>query len=140
VNQTNTRTGEISVTAGENLTGKLNLLAKIANDGGDAIALLPTANADLALFVIVDDNVAGELVGLLPLCPNQNVRVTLKGTCNPGDVLVNADVATPADIGKVRVLPATTGTYRGILIAEESGIDGQTVLARPASLGIFTVA
>ena len=133
MNQTNTRTGDIPVTAGQDLTGKENLLAKLANDGGDTVALLPVANSDLALFVIVDGDVAGKAASLRPLSPERNVRVTLKATCNPGDVLVLADVATPADIGKIRALPAAAGTYRGLLIAEEAGIDGQSVLARPAT-------
>jgi hypothetical protein len=141
VNQTNTRTGDIPVTAGQDLTGKENLLAKLANDGGSTIAKLPEANSDLALFVIVDGAEDGKTASLRPLSPERNVRVTLKDTCNPGDVLVLADVATPADIGKVRALPAAAGTYRGLLIAEESGIDGQAVLARPATgIGNITVA
>ena len=75
---------------------------------------------------------------LLPLNAAQNVRVLLKGTCNPGDTLVLADVGTAADKGKVRTLPGSAGTYRGLLIAEEAGVDGQLVLARPA-LGIGNI-
>ncbi|MDD4175075.1 MAG: hypothetical protein PHN34_12620, partial [Kiritimatiellae bacterium] len=56
----------------------------------------------------------------------------LKGTCNPGDVIVLADTGTAADKGKVRALPAAAGTYRGLGIAEEKGVDGQSVLFRPA--------
>ena len=65
--------------------------------------------------------------------------ITLKGTCNPGDVLVLADVATAADKGKVRTLPAAAGTYRVLGIAEQAGVDGQSVLARPAMVGNVTV-
>jgi len=67
------------------------------------------------------------------------VRVALKGTCNPGDVLVLADVATAADKGKVRALPAVAGTYRGLGIAEQAGVDGQLVLVRPVMIGNVTV-
>ena len=74
-----------------------------------------------------------------PIEPARTVRIKLKSTCNPGDVLVLADVATAADKGKVRALPATSGTYRGLAIAEEAGVDGQTVLCRPAMLGNITV-
>ena len=133
MNQSNTRTGDIPVTAGQDLTGKENLLAKLANDSGDTVAKLPEANSDLALFLIVDGAESGKNASLRPLSPERNVRVTLKDTCNPGAVLVLADVATPADIGKVRTLPVAAGTYRGLLIAEEAGIDGQAVLARPAT-------
>ncbi len=133
MNQSNTRSGDIPVKAGENLSGKENLLAKLANSSGATVALLPAANTDLAFFLIIEGEESGKTASLRPLNPERNVRVTLKDTCNPGDVLVLADVATPADIGKVRALPSAAGTYRGLLIAEEAGIDGQSVLARPAT-------
>ena len=96
---------------------------------------------NLALFVVIDGAEAGKNASLRPLNAERNVRVPLKGTCNPGDVLVLADVATAADKGKVRTLPTAAGTYRGLLIAEEAGIDGQLVLARPATgSGNITVA
>ena len=53
--------------------------------------------------------------------------------------LVLADTATPADKGKVRALPSAAGTYRGLALAEEAGVDGQLVLARPAMLGGIVV-
>ena len=139
MNQSNTRSGDIPVTAGEDLTGKENRLAKLANDSGALVALLPAANSDLALFLVIEGVAEGKTASLRPLNPERNVRVTLKDTCNPGDTHVLADVATPADIGKVRALPAAAGTYRGLLIAEEAGIDGQAVLARPASIGNIVV-
>ena len=49
-------------------------------------------------------------------------------------------VATLADKGKVRVLPVAPGTYRGLGIAEQVGVDGQLVLVRPALIGNITVA
>ena len=139
MNQSKTRSGDIPVTAGEDLTGKENRLAKLANDSGALVAQLPAANSDLALFLVIEGAAEGKTASLRPLNPERNVRVTLKDTCNPGDTLVLADVATPADIGKVRALPAAAGTYRGLLIAEEAGIDGQAVLARPASIGNIVV-
>ena len=63
-----------------------------------------------------------------------------QGTCNPGDVMVLADTGTAADKGQVRALPAAAGTYRGLGIAEEKGVDGQLVLFRPAMIGNVTVA
>lgn len=140
MSQSNTRSGDIPVTAGEDLTGKNAYLAKIANDSGQAVARLPEANSDLAQFVIIDDNQSGKTVSLRPLTGDRNIRVPLKGTCNPGDVLVLADTATAADKGKVRALPTDAGTYRGIAIAEEAGIDGQLVLIRPAAIGNLTVS
>ena len=54
-------------------------------------------------------------------------------------MLVLADVGTAADKGKVRALPTAGGTYRGLAIAEEAGVDGQLVLARPEMIGNITV-
>ena len=139
MSQTNTRSGDIPVTAGEDLTGKEDRLVKVANDSGQAVAKLPEANSDLALFVLIEGAEADKTAALRPLSPERNVRLPLKGTCNPGDTLVLADVATAADKGKVRALPAAAGTYRGIAIAEEAGVEGQLVLARPAPIGNIVV-
>lgn len=140
MSQTNTRQGDIPVQAGEDLTGKAGRLVKLANSSGTAVVLLPTANTDLALFVLVDENVSGKTATIRPLTPDRNVRAYLKGTCSPGDILVLADTGTAADKGKVRALPATPGTYRGLLLAEEAGVDGQLVLGRPAPIGNVTVS
>ena len=117
MSQTNTRSGDIPVTAGEDLTGKEDRLVKVANDSGQAVAKLPEANSDLALFVLIEGAEADKTAALRPLSPERNVRLPLKGTCNPGDTLVLADVGTAADRGKVRVLPGAAGTYRGLAIA-----------------------
>jgi len=79
-------------------------------------------------------------VTVRPVQADRNVRLVLDGTCNPGDVLVLADVGTAADKGKVRALPTDAGTYRGLAIAEEAGVDGQLVLARPAMVGEIVVS
>ncbi len=139
MSQTNTRVGDFPVAAGEDLLGMEGRLVKLTHDGGAAEAVLPTANADYALFVLVEGVVAGRQAGVRPIDAGRNVRLRLVGSCNPGDVLVLADVATPANKGKVRALPVEAGTYRGLAIAEEAGIEGQLVLARPAMLGNITV-
>ena len=139
MSQTNTRIGDLPVTAGEDLTGKEDRLVKVANDSGQLVAKLPEANSDLALFVLIEGAEADKTASLRPLNADRNVRLPLKGTCNPGDTLVLADVATAADKGKVRALPAAVGTYRGLAIAEQAGVDGQLVLARPAAIGNIVV-
>ncbi len=140
MSQSDSRTGDIPVLAGENLTGKNGRLVVLTHDGGVPEVKLPAAVTDLAFYVLVDENVDAELVGVRPLEAGRNVRAVLKGTCNPGDVVVLADTGTAADKGKVRALPATAGTYRGLGIAEEKGADGQFVLFRPVSLGLITVS
>ena len=139
MSQTNVRTGDLPVTAGEDLTGKEDRLVKLANDSGATVAKLPEANSDLALFVLIEGAEADKTASLRPLNADRNVRLPLKGTCNPGDTLVLADVGTAADKGKGRALPAAAGTYRGLAIAEQAGVDGQLVLARPAAIGNIVV-
>ena len=140
MSQSNTRVGDFAVVAGADLTGMQDRLVVLGNNAGVAQVGLPAANGDLALFVLLEGNTPGKLVSVRPLDPARNVRVTLKGACNPGDVLVLADVATAADKGMVRVLPAAAGTYRGLGIAEQAGVDGQLVLLRPAAIGNVTVS
>ena len=140
MSQTNTRVGDIRILAGEDLTGKEGFLVNLTHDSGVPEVLLPTSNDDYALYLVTDGAADAENVSLRPIEAGRNIRVKLDGTCNPGDVLVLADVAVAADKGKVRALPEDAGTYRGLAIAEESGVDGQLVLCRPALIGNITVA
>ena len=140
MSQSNTRVGDFRVLAGEALVGMEGRLVKMGHDTGVPEVTLPAANSDLALYLLMEDGADGKLVSVRPVQPDRNVRLILKGTCNPGDVMVLADVATAADKGKVRVLPAAAGTYRGLGIAEQVGVDGQLVLVRPALIGNVTVS
>jgi hypothetical protein len=140
MSQSNTRVGDFRVLAGEDLTGKAGRLVKLSHDTGVPEVVLPAANGDYALFVLIEGGADASLVSVRPIEANRNVRLVLKGTCNPGDVLVLADVATAADKGAVRVLPTAAGTYRGLAIAEKAGVDGQLVLARPAMIGNIVIA
>ncbi len=140
MSQSNTRVGQFQVLAGEDLAGKQDRLVKLTHDTGVAEVLLPSANSDHAVYLLIEGGADGTRVSVQPMQAERNVRLVLKGTCNPGDVLVLADVGTAADRGKVRVLPTEAGTYRGLAVAEEAGVDGQLVLARPASLGNITVS
>ncbi len=139
MSQTNTRVGDIRVAAGEDLTDKEGFLVKMTHDSSVREVLLPTANGDYALYVVIEGAADGENVALRPIEAGRNSRVKLDGTCDPGDVLVLADVATAEDKGKLRALPEDAGTYRGLAIAEEAGVDGQLVLARPAMIGEIVV-
>lgn len=136
--QTNIQHGQIVLSANEDLTGKEGLLVKIVDSSGTPEVALPSAITDLALYVLIDGDSEDGLVSILPLSSDRNIRVRLKGVCVPGDVLVLA-TTSGGDAGKVRKLPTTAGTYRALLIAEESGVDGQLVKARPAMLGNITV-
>ena len=139
MSQSNTRVGDIRVLAGEALTGMEGRLVKMTHDTGVAEVKFPAAITDYAVYAVIEGGADAALVAVRPVEAGRNVRLRLKGTCNPGDVLVLADVGTAADKGKVRALPTAGGTYRGLAIAEESGVDGQFVLARPAMVGNVTV-
>jgi len=140
MSQSNTRVGDFSVVAGADLSGMQDRLVVLGNNAGVPVVNLPAANSDPAVYLLVDEAPAGAPVAVRPLDGSRNARVVLKGTCNPGDLLVLADVATAADKGKVRVLPAAAGTYRGLGIAEQAGVDGQLVLVRPVMIGNITVS
>jgi hypothetical protein len=139
MSQTNTRQGDFQVRAGEDLPGKEDCLVKLINNAGTPEVKLPEANSDYALFLLTEGDAITKNVTVRPIEAGRNVRIRLKGTCIPGDSLVLADVATAVDKGKVRVLPTPHGTYRVLAIAEEAGVDGQTVLCRPAMIGNITV-
>ena len=139
MSQSNTKVGDILLPSNADLEGKEGYLAKIVSDSGVAEAALPAAITDYTPFVIIDGGTeAGERVQLRPLEPGRNVRVVLKDTCAPGDVLVLAAIAG-SDAGKVRKLPTAGGTYRGIGIAEETGVDTQLVRMRPMQIGNIVV-
>ena len=140
MSQTNTRVGDIPVLAGEDLSDKEGRLVVMTHDSGVAEVLLPTAITDYAVYVLIEGAADAALVSVRPIEANRNMRLRLNGTCNPGDVLVLADTGTAADKGKVRALPSDAGTYRGLAIAEEVGVDEQLVLARPAMLGNIVVS
>jgi len=139
MSQSDTRVGSFRVLAGEDLTDKEGRLVVLTHDGGVPEVKLPADNGDYAVYALIDGGADGDNVDVQPLEAGANARFTLKGTCNPGDVLVLADTAAAADKGKVRALPAAAGTYRGLAVAEETGVDGQFVLCRPALIGIVTV-
>lgn len=140
MSQSNTRVGDIRVLAGEALTGMEGRLVKMTHDSGVAEVKLPAANSDYGLYLLIEGGADAANVSVRPVEAGRNVRLVLSGTCNPGDVLVLADVGTAADKGKVRALPTAAGTYRGLAVAEEAGVDGQLVLARPAMVGSIVVS
>ena len=127
MSQSNTRVGDIRVLAGEALTGKEGYLVRLTHDAGVPEVKLPAALTDYGLYVVTEGAADAALVSVRPIEAGRNVRLKLKGTCNPGDVLVLATIAT--DAGKVMAIPASA-TSRGLAIAEEAGVDGQFILAR----------
>lgn len=131
--QSDTKEGAINLPATADLTGKENRLVKIVNSTGAKFAL-PAAVSDLALFVLMSGDVAAnDNWGESPYA-KENFRVKLHGTCNPGDTLILSDPAASggANAGAVEALASqAAGTYFSPGIAEEAGVDGQNLKARP---------
>jgi hypothetical protein len=142
MSQSNTHEGDILVTANEDLSTYADVLVAPYNSSGQLVVTRPAANNDYAVYVLVYGAPPGAKATVRPLHANRTVRVTAKGTGNPGDLLVLADgVTTAADKGKVRSksgLTAGSGTYRLVGIAEEAFVDSQLVRMRPTS-GSVTV-
>jgi len=137
--QNDTRVGDLPLVAGEDLTGMEGRLAVLGNAAGKPVVVLPDAATDVAAFVVIEGNGAGKAATVRPLEPGRNVRLRLIGDCVPGDVLVAADPTDPLMRGLVAVVPAEAGTYRGLAIAEQAGVTGQLVLARPVAVGEIVV-
>ena len=142
MSQSNTQEGDFLVTTGEDLSTYADVLVAPYNSSGQVVVTRPAANNDYALYVLVYGAVPGGKATVRPLSPSRTVRVTAKGTGNPGDLLVLADgVTTAADKGKVRSksgLTVGSGTYRLVGVAEEAFVDGQLVRTRP-TFGTVTV-
>jgi hypothetical protein len=137
--QTNVKTGPIVKPCGEDLTAAIDHLVALTHNAGTPNIFLPTAQEDLVLYLVLEGAGAGENGYFMPVHSDKNIRVPIVGTCNPGDTLVLADPEVGDQAGKVTVLPVAPGTYRGIGIAEELGVDGQLLLLRPLPLGTITV-
>lgn len=141
MSQSNTHEGDILVTANENLSTFADVLVAPYNSSGQLVVTRPAANNDPAVYVLLYGAPLGGKATVRPLNPNRTVRITAKGTGNPGDLLILADVSTAADKGKVRSVAGLTtgaGTFRVVGIAEEAFIDGQLVRTRP-TFGTVTV-
>lgn len=129
--QSNTKAGGIVAIAADDLTGMRSRLVVLGNATGTVIASAIASVSALALYLLDQDGDEDEEVQLSPISAQENFRVVAKGTGGAGAVLALADPATPADKGKVRVVPATEGAYFSPGIAEEDFVDGQLVLVRP---------
>ena len=133
--QTNTRKGEINLPASVNLTGCENLLWKIVNNNGVANFALPTSVNDIAPFIGASGDVIGANTSAEAPSMNENARILLDGTCNPGDKLA----LSSTNYGRVYAPASGAGSLLVEFIAEEAGVAGQTVLVRriPARLVTF---
>ena len=91
MSQSNTHEGDILITANEDLSSYADVLVAPYNSGGQLVVTRPAANNDAAVYVLLYGAPSGAKATVRPLHPNRTVRVTAKGTGNPGDLLVLAD-------------------------------------------------
>jgi len=140
LNDTRPAGSPIPLVANSDLTGYEGRVVAIVDKDGAAAADLPSANSDFPLCVLCNGDEEGAQVDVLRMIDFSSMRVALKGTCSVGSKLVLADVATAADKGKARALPATAGTYKVFGIAAEAGVDGQNVAFFPISVISETVS
>lgn len=138
--QTNVQNDSIVVLAGEDLTGKQDYLVELYNASNVAKARVPTTNDVQPLYLLEDDGASGENVSLKPLESGKNIRVEFEGTGSIGALVVLAETSVAGDRGKIRALPSTAGTYRGLGWLEEPAADGQLALIRVSPQGNITVS
>jgi hypothetical protein len=122
--------GALAFVAGENLSAATGLLVKLSPAGK---AVKPGAASDITPYVVACGAFEGYLCGVVPLSSAANCRITLKGACQAGSLLVS--------VGDGRVEAGTlSGSAVPVGIAEETGVEGQRVLLRPVAVGARGVA
>ena len=139
--QSNTKRGTRDFVAAAGLASKEGLLVVGYSNAGVATVRLPNATTDAPQYVLVDDGLpqnpsadpGGQFVQVLPLDPEQNIRIKAYGAGTAGTVLVMASPTANAgaQAGMVTALPAGAAKYAKIGVAEEDFVDGQLVLLRP---------
>lgn len=110
------------------LTDKEGYLVKLADQGTQPEVLLPTDEADVCQYLVVDGGALDTDSEVLPLCDGAQIRIKANGTGNAGDILALATIGTNA--GEVETLPADADTYFSPGFAEEDFVDGQLVKCR----------
>lgn len=136
----NTQPNLIAVNSTASLSGKEGYLVVIASASNVATAAVPAAITDNALCVVEDGAGAGEKSTLRPIFYSGSVRLKAKGSGAAGVRLVNADPATAADAGKVRAIPAASGTYAVLGVALEDFVDAQLVNVLPVHIGNVVIS
>lgn len=112
-----THAGNITKCASGAISQKY-LLGKLAEDNKITIA-----NAgDIPIGVITDEAAqAGEYVNVALLGANDTLKMTAEGAISAGSIVI------PAQDGKVKALPSTSGTYLQVGIALNSAVAGGIV-------------
>lgn len=138
-NQTNTKNGDVNNwTSNVDLTGKENFLTKLVTVSTVPTIELPAAATDVAFYVVMSGDVAGQGISVEVPDSGDQVRLKAYGTGNAGDLLILADPTanSGAQAGMIRSFTgshapsSSSGTYFVFGYSEEVFVDGQFVLAR----------
>ena len=138
--QSNIQKGPLTLLANVDLTGMEDRLVNIVSDGGVAKFDLPAANTDECNFVLTQGGAADTPVSAVPVTAEGQIRVVSEGAIAVGERVCLADVATPADKGMVRALPAAAGDYRCFARCEGASSDGSLALLRKSDAETVTVS
>jgi hypothetical protein len=126
--QSDTKAGDINLIANVDLTGLEGYVCKIIDVNGVPQAALPTAQSDIALYVVDSGDIAGNNVSI-EAPSNTNFRAVAAGAGAAGSVII---LAGAGSYGKVIADPATGGTLVfSVGISEEAFVVGQLVKIRP---------
>jgi hypothetical protein len=139
-NQGDTRRGDLAVVGNVNFTGLENFLAKIGNNGGTPNLYLPASVADIALYIVMSGDIAGNQTGIETPDSGENCRLLARGTGNAGDKLILMDVPKVGVItGTSNATPdvITASAAHGLLVGQNITIQG--VLGDLAVNGSFYV-
>jgi len=126
-NQSDTRKGDLDFIGAVNFTGLENFLAKLANNGGTPNLYLPASAADIALYIVMSGDIAGNPTYVEVPETGENCRLFARGSGNAGDKLILAAVPAMGNIsGTSNANPdvITTTAPHGLLVGENITITG----------------
>jgi hypothetical protein len=124
--QSDTKSGAITLTSTSDMTGKESQAVKIVNTAGVAQFALPAAITDMAVFIVASGDVAANETAAESPNLGENCRVAVNGACVAGDLLC----LDPNAYGKFYKPAGGSGATVAWFIAEETAAAGGLCKAR----------
>ena len=125
--QTGTRHGDLALPGAVNFTGLENRLAKVGNNAGTPSLYLPTSPNDVALYIVMSGDVAGNNTGAQVPDTGDNCKLKARGTGSAGDRLILMDTPRTGNIsGTSNANPdvITTSAAHGLIVGDQITITG----------------
>ena len=138
--QSNIQKGPLTLLANVDLTAMEDRMVKIVSDSGVAKFDLPSGDTDECNFVLTQGGAADTPVSAIPLTAEGQFRAVSEGAIEVGERVCLAAVATAADKGMVRKIPAAAGDYRCFARCEGASSDGSLALLRKSDAETVTVS